>query len=122
VQIVGAIFDPVMLTEVLVDTDLFVLPSEHENFGNSIAEAMACGVPVVISEGCGIAPLVVESGAGIVAPLDVDAFAGAMQKILGDELLTARMGNAGRRATADLSWDEPLDETEEMYGSMRAES
>ena len=39
------------------DADVFVLPSQNENFGNTAAEATAAGTPVVITENCGIAPL-----------------------------------------------------------------
>lgn len=120
-RLVGPLFDPAEMTQALVDADVFVLPSENENFGNSIAEAMACGVPVVISDRCGIGPIVQEFGAGMVVPLDVVAFASAIGDVLGDPERAAKMGEAGRTATAGLGWSEPLDETEALYEAMRAE-
>ena len=39
------------------DADIFVLPSQNENFGNTAAEAVAAGTPVIVTEQCGIAPL-----------------------------------------------------------------
>ena len=35
------------------DADVFVLPSQNENFGNTAAEAVAAGLPVVVTEQCG---------------------------------------------------------------------
>lgn len=56
--------------EVLVDADIFVLPSYSENFGMSVVEAMSCGLPVVISDQVGIADIVLRENAGLVTPLD----------------------------------------------------
>jgi len=40
------------------DADVFVLPSQNENFGNTAAEAVACGTPVLLTDRCGVAALV----------------------------------------------------------------
>ncbi len=44
--------------EALHDSDVLVLPSANENFGNVVAEAVACGTPVIVTDRCGIAPFV----------------------------------------------------------------
>ena len=51
-------------------TDVFVLPSHQENFGISVAEALACGVPVLMSNRVNIWREVQEDGAGFVEPDD----------------------------------------------------
>src|SRR5882724_4497494 len=57
----GPLFDRAKW-EAYRDTDVFVLPSQNENFGNTAAEAAAVGTPVVVTEGCGIAPLLADGG------------------------------------------------------------
>jgi glycosyltransferase involved in cell wall biosynthesis len=47
--------------------DVFVLPSHHENFGITVLEAIAAGVPVVLSPAVQLAPFVLEHGLGVVA-------------------------------------------------------
>ena len=42
----------------LADADVFVLPSQNENFGNAVAEAVACTTPVIVTDRCGVAPFV----------------------------------------------------------------
>ncbi|MFH1314612.1 MAG: glycosyltransferase [Candidatus Eisenbacteria bacterium] len=49
----------------LSDADVFVLPSQNENFGNAVAEAVACRTPVIVTDRCGIAPFIIgKQGAG----------------------------------------------------------
>ena len=60
----------------------------------AITEALACGVPVVVSEACHF-PEVAETGAGRVVPLDIDAVAAALIEIAGDGGLANAMGRAG---------------------------
>jgi glycosyltransferase involved in cell wall biosynthesis len=49
-------------------SDAFVLPSHQENFGIAVAEALACGRPVLISDQVNIAPEIEADGCGIVEP------------------------------------------------------
>src|SRR5439155_17385662 len=82
------------------DASLFLLPSYSENFGIAVVEAMACGVPVLISDRVNIWREVVADGAGIAVPPDVDAFAAHIKEILDDERGLSRMGHAGPLAVA----------------------
>jgi glycosyltransferase involved in cell wall biosynthesis len=49
-------------------SDAFILPSHQENFGISVAEALGCGLPVLISDKVNIWREVLAHGAGLVAP------------------------------------------------------
>ncbi|HRP63184.1 MAG TPA: glycosyltransferase [Phycisphaerales bacterium] len=94
VHVIGPIYGPSKLGA-LVDASCFCLPSRQEGFSIAITEALACGVPVVISDACHF-PEVAEAGAGEVVPLDADAVAQALLTIIGDEALRRRMSQAGR--------------------------
>ena len=89
------------LTALYHACDVFVLPSvtRAEAFGMVQIEAMACGKPVVSTSVPSGVPWVnqhLESGL-IVPPGDADALAGALQSLLGDPALRARLGDGGRR-------------------------
>src|SRR6202011_5111095 len=71
------------------DADLFVLPSQNENFGNTAAEAIACGTPVLLTDRCGIAPIVDQRGA-LVVTHDCAALEAGLKKILDDPAFAAR--------------------------------
>jgi glycosyltransferase involved in cell wall biosynthesis len=95
------------------DADVFVLPSQNENFGNTAGEAAACGTPVIVTDRCGIAPFV--GAAGEVIPHDLAALEDALGKMLRDPRLRENR-RVGCRAFVDsLSWEGPLDQTEQMY-------
>lgn len=80
----------------LADADLFVLPSYSENFGVSVVEAMASGLPVVVSDRVGIHREVASTGAGIVVPCDVEALADATLTLIADSGLRHQLGQRGR--------------------------
>ena len=96
------------------DSDVFVLPSQNENFGNTAAESMAAGTPVIVSEGCGIAPLLANQ-AGLVVRHDVKALAGALEKFLGDSELHGHLKAGCAKVTLSLGWEEPVREMELLY-------
>lgn len=99
------------------DADVFVLPSQNENFGNTAAEAIAAGTPAVVTDRCGIAPLVGEEAA-VVVPYDEAALEQALKRILGDEETRERLAANCARVTARLGWEEPVREMEQLYSNL----
>ena len=85
----------------LADADLFVLPSYSENFGIAVAESLACGVPVVISDQIGIHHEISGSGAGVFVPCAPEPIAKAISLVLADPTLRARMGVAARQCARE---------------------
>ena len=97
-----------------------VYPSLFEGFGLPVLEAMALGCPVVTSSGTATEELVCE-GAGIaVDPRDVDAIAGALERVLTDAELRRSLGEAGRRRAAGFTWDDAARRTAEAYDEVVA--
>lgn len=103
---------------VLVDCDVFVLASRYENFANSVAEAIACGKPVIISDQCGISEFVAGE-VGLVIPREQNALTAALRLLLGDRDLYARFKDACPGVAARLSWQEMLDKQESVYAEVR---
>lgn len=83
----------------------FVFPSLYEGFGFPVLEAMACGVPVVCSTASSL-PEVAGEAALLVDPLDVDALAQALQRILMDTDLRERLIACGYRQVTRFSWEQ----------------
>lgn len=80
----------------MVDADVFVLPSHQENFGIVIIEALAAGLPVVISDQVNIHRQITEAKVGQVAPVAVDDIADALDRYLADEELRTQTAARGR--------------------------
>jgi glycosyltransferase involved in cell wall biosynthesis len=103
----------------LRDADLFVLPSYTENFGVSVVEAMACEVPVIISDKVNIWREVVAGGAGKVVPCDPDRFAKAMSELLEDVSTTKQMGVQGKLLVKErFQWSKVAFAMEDVYRSI----
>lgn len=89
---------------VMADAAAFCLPSRQEGFSMAITEALACGLPAVISAECHY-PEVEASGAGMIAPLDPPTIARHLVSLLRDPALRAQMGGNGRRLVAErFTW------------------
>ncbi len=81
----------------LADADLFALPSRQENFGNAVVEALAAGLPVVISDQVNLWPEIAAAAVGGVVPLDVAALAAELRRWLDAPDLRAEVAPQARR-------------------------
>jgi glycosyltransferase involved in cell wall biosynthesis len=85
----------------LRDADIFALTSHSENFAIAAAEAMAAGVPAIISDRVGIAPDILSYNAGFVTSLDVTEISIVLRRLLSDPDLRNRLGQNAARLARD---------------------
>jgi glycosyltransferase involved in cell wall biosynthesis len=91
-----------------------VMPSLEEGFGLPVAEAMACGTPVIASD---IASLVEVTGGAalLVDPHSSQSIAAAMQRLLDDERMREELSNRGRAQAAQFTWRRCAERTRDVY-------
>jgi glycosyltransferase involved in cell wall biosynthesis len=102
------------------DADIFVLPSQNENFGNAAAEAVAAGTPVIVTENCGIAPLLKDK-AGLVVRHDEMELRAALLHLMKDEELYRKLKKGCVEAAANLGWGKPLEQMEYSFSALARE-
>ena len=94
--------------------DLLVMPSLYEGFGLPALEAMASGIPVVVSDRAALPEVVGDSGIYI-DPSDFAGIARAIMELLDDRALTMRLGDQGRARSRLFTWDAMVDRTIDVY-------
>jgi glycosyltransferase involved in cell wall biosynthesis len=99
------------------DADVFVLPSQNENFGNTAAEAAAVGTPLIVTRECGVASFLGDRAA-LIVPHEEDAIYQAMERLLGDENLHQQLAAGCREAVTKLGWEEPAVAMESVYSHL----
>ena len=98
--------------------DLFVLPSYVEAFSIAVLEALAAGLPVVLSERANF-PELAERGAGFVVQPGDAAVTTAIGALLSDDHLRARMGRNGRALVAErYTWPAIAEAFADLYGTL----
>ena len=94
------------LLELYRSADCFVLPSRHDSFGMAVLEAMACGLPVIVSQMVGAREAVEEGRNGWVVPVaDAPALAARMAWCVENRAALAAMRPAARATAERYSWD-----------------
>jgi glycosyltransferase involved in cell wall biosynthesis len=76
--------------------------------------APAAGTAVVVTDRCGVAALLGETGAIVVSP-EAGEIRDAIRRLLADPALRARLGEGGREAARRVSWDSVIEQQEELY-------
>ena len=94
--------------------DAFLYPTLYEGFGLPVAEAMACGVPVLTSSTSALQEIA-GGYAYLVDPMDVDAIARGIADLATDPGRRAEFADLGRRRAADFSWDHAAELTLRVY-------
>lgn len=96
------------VAEVMRQADLFVLPSIEDAFGLVVVEAMASALPVVVSNHAGASELITNGDDGLIVPAgDASALANAIETLIENEDVRARIGTAARaRVEQGCSWNE----------------
>ena len=105
--------------ELLTHADLFILPSYYENFGIAVAEAMAAGLPVVISDQVHIWQEVQQAEAGWVVACNKDALTDLLRMVLQDATELKRRGKQGQDyASSYYSWSAIAQTTVDAYSQI----
>lgn len=81
----------------LADADIYVLPSVNEPYPMSVLEAMSSGLPVVITQSCGLAETVRRSGSGLVVGEDQRSLEDGLAALLSDPQRRTDMGRCAAR-------------------------
>lgn len=102
--------------EVLRNAELLALPSHQENFGLSAAEALAYGVPVIVSHRVNLASEVRAANLGWVTGLEPKKIASTLREAMQDAAERQRRGHAGQEfVSTRLSWTTVVRELTALY-------
>ena len=109
--------DATDLPAVYSGASLFVWPSFYEGFGIPPLEAMACGVPVIVSDNSSL-PEVVGSSAIMVRAEDTAAIIRDMTKVLSDKKLSGELRTKGLAQAKKFSWDKSAGKLIELLDTL----
>jgi len=109
VRYLGHVDEPT-LSALYESASVLAFPSLYEGFGLPLLEAMAHGVPAVVGA-AGALPELALGAAISVNPDDVNAIAGALERLLSDAQLRQKLGEEGKRRAANFTWDRAAEQT-----------
>lgn len=110
------------IPDILQASDVFVLASDTEGLSRSVLEAMAAGLPSVVTDVGGNSELVLDEVTGlIVPPNDVESLSGAMLRLSTEEALRKKFAEAAfERAVSSFSRSRMLDRYTSLYEKLLA--
>ena len=111
--------EPTALAALLRGAAVLAFPSLYEGFGFPPLEAMAAGVPGVATR-AGSLPEVLGNGALMVDVGDSEGLAGALERVLDDQVLRQELVATGTARAASFSWERCGDGLAKLYGDVAA--
>lgn len=102
------------LAELMSGCQAFVLPSLGEGFGLPVAEAMACGAPVICGNQCAMQEVAGEAAIAI-DPTDIGQLAEAMERIVSDTQLAQSLRHRGVERAKQFTWRKTAERVLELY-------
>jgi glycosyltransferase involved in cell wall biosynthesis len=92
--------------EIMTESDVLVLPSLSEGFGLVVTEALACGLPVIVTPNVGARDLIIDGQEGFVVPVcSAEAIADRLNALSRDRELLSSMSHHAQLTAARQSWD-----------------
>jgi UDP-glucose:(heptosyl)LPS alpha-1,3-glucosyltransferase len=88
--------------------DCYVAPSLEDAFALPVAEAMACGLPVIVSSHAGASEIVTDGADGLILkdPRDPEELAALIRRLSGDPELRERLGGNAVRTARNYTWEQ----------------
>jgi glycosyltransferase involved in cell wall biosynthesis len=102
----------------LRDASLFVLPSSQENFGIAVVEALASGVPVIVSPEVNLAPDIEAHEAGWVFPRDRQALAEGLARVMVDRTALTERRRKARQFAGRFRWSTVAEAMQQLYADI----
>jgi len=98
--------------------DAFIFPTLYDPFPNAVIEAMASGLPVIVSRVAGVSEIITDDSIVLEDPLNLDEVTAAVKK-LEDPSVRKEMGEAARRKALDHPLSRGYDEYLKLYDEVR---
>ena len=99
--------------------DIFAYPARYEEFGLSVQEAMACGVPVLTSRRVGAVELLGRAGGSMLLENpEESAFAARLEELIAQPDMRRQWSETGMKATKGNTWDRNFQQIQKLYESL----